>query len=50
LKPKKIEELEDICDYCPTTFGYSAETLCEGCCCEQAYEKYLDQFESEDDI
>jgi len=53
--PKTQEELDtDLCDYCPledylkgthgTPSGYSS---CEGCRCDEAYESYLEDFESE---
>jgi hypothetical protein len=49
MKPKTMEELVggELCDYCPTTFGHSPTTLCEGCCCDEAYQNYLDKQEAE---
>lgn len=56
--PLTIDELGDnIHDYCPlddyqkgvhgTPNGYSA---CEGCCCDMAYESYLEEFENDHKI
>ena len=50
MEVKTMEELagDELCSYCQTTFGHSPETLCEGCCCEEAYERYLDTFQSDE--
>lgn len=49
--PKKREdvECEDIIRYCPwdgIMQGYP-NGVCEGMCCDRAYEEYLEEFDSD---
>ena len=55
-EPKKREDMdEELCDYCPLPeeakgvhcYG-GAPVMCEGSRCDDAYETYLEEFESED--
>ena len=44
-KKFKDMECEDLRPYCPTTPGDGVtKLLCEGCCCEEAYKNYLNEF------
>ena len=44
-KKFKDMECEDLLPYCPTTPGDGVtKLLCEGCCCEEAYKNYLNEF------
>ena len=59
-KPLSIEELQDgeqLCKYCVATgrgiediprmsYGYNGPVMCEGMHCDDAYEYYLENFES----
>lgn len=51
-EPLSQEELgEELCEYCPYTdygsipVGTGPWNLCEGVCCDEAYENYLEEFE-----
>lgn len=48
---KSIEDLdEDLCIYCPIEGPVNTNqfNLCEGCRCDEAYERYLDTIDEED--
>ncbi|MGX8833983.1 hypothetical protein ACWG0P_07195 [Amedibacillus sp. YH-ame6] len=54
--PKTIEELDgELCKYCPCTdYGFEKINtgpwnLCEGCACDKAYEKYLEDNQDEEE-
>ena len=49
MEIKTKEELEEeLCEYCPCTDYGSVQintapwNMCEGCCCDDAYNEYLD--------
>ncbi|MBW9158898.1 hypothetical protein [Clostridium tagluense] len=48
-KPKAIEdlEIEELCSHCSFTIVLGPESLCEGRYCDEAYQKYLEEFEEE---
>jgi hypothetical protein len=47
--PKAIEDLEteELCSHCSLTIVLGPESLCEGRCCDEAYQKYLEEFKEE---
>lgn len=56
-KAKTFKEIdsEELCEYCPIpeegrgVHCYGGEPImCEGCCCDKAYENYLEEFEVEE--
>lgn len=53
LSKEELSDTEEICQNCPLT-DYGLEkintapyNLCEGICCDKAYENYLDDFEED---
>jgi len=55
--PKTVEELEEeLCNYCPipeegrgiNNYG-NGPVMCEGSHCNDAYERYLEEFEEDED-
>ena len=47
----ELAESEELCNFCPCTdygtgsVGTSQYNMCEGMCCDEAYENYLESIE-----